>query len=469
VTQSHSVISALLSAIRRDLDAVVAPAIGTPEARRTAAMIGDLLAYLTVWQRDMPGQVGPLTRAQAEALATLPPPGDAEPALPSDIAAPLPEYEAGLRALDAALAAWAPGAARAAAADLLLFDREASLLGAEREQAAARLAAAGIGEARLTAYVREVFPGDTGATVGGLRPVEGLGEGWRLTLTGSAGRARDLVLLRDPSAELGATPVRERFALLRLLASAGFPVPEPVWLEPDPAPLGRPFMLSAAPPTGEDWTEDEETRGEVCLSLARVLGRLHGLDRRVVEAAGLRGEADPRAQVRAHVREWRDRWLRRRAHPSPTLRAAFAWLLDNVPAELPAPAVVHGALDARAVAGGDGRVLALRDWEFAHLGDPSEDLAACRAWAEPLAPWSEFMSAYRSAGGGDLAEENAAYFALWRGVRDAVGAALAWRAFLDGDAPALAAAHRGIPVYRRHLRETAERLRRLAEPDAPGT
>lgn len=59
----------------------------------------------------------------------------------------------------------------------------------------------------------------------------------------------------------------------------------------------------------------------------------------------------------------------------PTIEAAFRWLERRLPAERPAPRLVHGdfrngnlMIDPR-----DG-LSAVLDWELAHLGDPAEDI-----------------------------------------------------------------------------------------------
>jgi aminoglycoside phosphotransferase (APT) family kinase protein len=252
--------------------------------------------------------------------------------------------------------------------------------------------------------------------------------------------------------------------VLRILHQAGFPVLEPLWCETETAPLGQPFMLSAALPPGADprWSEadDDDSRAEACLALARILGRLHSLDERVIAAAGFTPSGDPRREIRAAVESWRDRWLALRTHPSPTLQAAFLWLLDHAPAGITRTSLLHGDLSADSLAVDGTRIAALLDWEFAHLGDPAEDLAACRPWVEPLVPWNEFLRAYRSAGGMDPDPASSAYYAIWRGVRNAVCCCIAWRGFTSGAYPALGMAYLGIPLYRRHVRDTAERLRR---------
>src|SRR4029078_9075954 len=70
--------------------------------------------------------------------------------------------------------------------------------------------------------------------------------------------------------------------------------------------------------------------------------------------------------------------------PQPIARAAIRWMRRNPPPPAQRISIVHG--DYRTgnfLHDGQGRILAILDWEMAHLGDPLEDLG----WAlDPL--WS---------------------------------------------------------------------------------
>jgi aminoglycoside phosphotransferase (APT) family kinase protein len=474
---------AVLSAIRRDLERVVLPEVQSAEARDAAVRMCELLAYLTVWRRDLVAQAGPLTSAQSDALGRLQAiTGDdavsqAGPPPLADVLARLPDYARLLQALDAQVAVLADRAfdpevaeacSRAVGADLMLFDREASLLGAEREQAAARMAATSprLLPQTLTAYARDVFPADQGASVSVLRSqgLQGERDDFQLELVSGIGRRMDLTLRRDGKAARPGFGVGEESRLLRILHAAGFPVAEPVWHEADASVAGRPFMLSLAVAGSRDvatWSADEDTRIDVPLSLARVLGRLHSLDDRVVHAAGFGRDRDPETSLGAMIGRLRDHWLAVRLYPSPTLQAAFGWLIAQA-ADAPAPsALVHGNPVAARLVVASGGLAALEGWEQARLGHPAEDLAICRLWTHELLPWSDFVDAYESAGGRAPTGDEHEFWALWRDVQGAVSAVQAWRTFADGENPALEAAYTGMTGYRRSLQQVAARLRRL--------
>jgi aminoglycoside phosphotransferase (APT) family kinase protein len=106
-------------------------------------------------------------------------------------------------------------------------------------------------------------------------------------------------------------------------------------------------------------------------------------------------------------------------HPQPIVRAAMRRLRRNPPPPAQKLSVVHG--DYRSgnfLHDGEGRIIAVLDWEMAHLGDPLEDLG----WSlDPL--WSH---AVPGGAGGMVTREEA--IAIWEhagGLR-ADPAALAW-------------------------------------------
>jgi aminoglycoside phosphotransferase (APT) family kinase protein len=79
---------------------------------------------------------------------------------------------------------------------------------------------------------------------------------------------------------------------------------------------------------------------------------------------------------------------------------------------------VHGDVLPHNLLADDGRVTALLDWEFVHVGDPAEDLAYCRPAVAAVMPWSEFMQRYDDAGGQKVDERRLAIFGLWGLVRN---------------------------------------------------
>ena len=116
------------------------------------------------------------------------------------------------------------------------------------------------------------------------------------------------------------------------------------------------------------------------------LAELHAVD---VAAQGLLHLGKPAGFVERQVRGWTERWDRSRISPLPEMDALARWLLDKLPPNPPAPAIVHGdfKLDNLMIDPEDpGRVVAVLDWEMSALGDPLVDVGVLLAYWVPTAP-----------------------------------------------------------------------------------
>jgi aminoglycoside phosphotransferase len=85
----------------------------------------------------------------------------------------------------------------------------------------------------------------------------------------------------------------------------------------------------------------------------------------------------------------------------PLIHLSLNWLETNIPADMPAPVIVHGdAGPGNFLYEGD-RVTALLDWELVHYGDPMADLAmlCLRMLFQGFVPLPEAFAAYEAAGG----------------------------------------------------------------------
>jgi Phosphotransferase enzyme family len=88
-------------------------------------------------------------------------------------------------------------------------------------------------------------------------------------------------------------------------------------------------------------------------------------------------------------------------HWDPLIQLSIDWLAGNIPANLPAPVIVHGDAGPANFLYKDGKVTALLDWELAHYGDPMADLAmlCLRMLFQPFVPIPQAFAAYEAAGG----------------------------------------------------------------------
>jgi aminoglycoside phosphotransferase (APT) family kinase protein len=459
------IVGETLRVLRADMDSRVAPDLSDPDASLAARMISDLLAYLAMWHLDLPEDLSHHIAARA-ALVERP---YEDEGLPGDLPVEGPAYGRLAGALQQRIEdenGLDPCfLAAVAAADSALYADETRRLERGARVPRERLERVEVEATpeRAQALVTALL--GAGRTVTSLSRVPGgmSKDSFFLDTREPDGAELRLMIRRDLPWGPAQTTVLDEYARLTRLFELGLPIAEPLGCDATRI-LGQPAMLSrrvAGRSGTAPWDADPESRRTVCLQLAAVMARLHRVDPAAVGMPP--ASSDPREQVRAYVIEWRDRWRRNRVHASPTLAAAFAWLLGNIPAEIDGPAIVHGDIGFHNAIVDDEQLVALLDWEFAHVGDPTEDLSYCRQFVEGLLPWEDFVAGYRAAGGGEYRAENARFFELWRSVRNAITCSVAWRGFLDGSYPALKMASQGISAYRYFIRNTAETLKeRLA-------
>jgi aminoglycoside phosphotransferase (APT) family kinase protein len=163
--------------------------------------------------------------------------------------------------------------------------------------------------------------------------------------------------------------LHEEFDLLVAAREAGVTVPEPIAYLGDldgreafvvefvaGETIGRRIVRD--PPAGLD------------LRLAEELARIHSITR---ERVPFLPEPDPVASLQEE--------LDAVGEPHPAIEYGLAWFRERA-ASGRAPVVTHGDFRIGNIAIDDGRLVAVLDWEFAHVGDPLDDLSwpVVRAW-----------------------------------------------------------------------------------------
>jgi hypothetical protein len=91
--------------------------------------------------------------------------------------------------------------------------------------------------------------------------------------------------------------------------------------------------------------------------------------------AELADGGDVASCVRAEVDRWEMLMRASTAPPDPLLEFGHRWLLANLPSSDHAPILVHGDAGPGNFLYEDEHTTAIIDWEFAHAGEPMEDLA----------------------------------------------------------------------------------------------
>lgn len=232
----------------------------------------------------------------------------------------------------------------------------------------------------------------------------------------AADEERRVVIRKDSPGLPTGSSVTSEFPVIREMAALGVPVPEALWLEPDPAIAGGAFMgvgFVDGRPANQVVPTDPETCRQWATSIANTVARLH--------VGTAQPGADVRVPILAEVDALERRMLERERAPHPGLLIGLRWLRRNVDRLEGRPACrIHGDLGFHNMMMDDGQITALLDWEFSRIGDPVEDLASIRPFMEQLGHWETFDETYRAAGGFTLDQRAQDYFTVWQETRNMV-------------------------------------------------
>lgn len=340
----------------------------------------------------------------------------------------------------------AHGQGRSGAWLALLGAWESADLASQLNSAAAETAVSDMLTAgQWEAYLRERFD-EPQLTVSHFRPLPG-GFGkqtYLFEVTGQA-LAGAFVLRRDPHIPVfdnDCHRIDREHAVIAAVHARGFPAPEVVWLDTEHASLpGGDFLVmrkAAGEGGGSVFAATGGISADFSRLLAGVLARLHALPP-LPELAGVADSINARRwslPLQQCVQEYLDEWLalyQSEGHlPSPTVTALLRWVADNVPAGDGQPVLLHGDIGFHNLLLDQGQLTAVLDWEFAHLGDPAEDLAYVRNTIGGMLDWEAFMADYLDQGGQPVDATRLLFHQVWGHLRNATAANLLARKFHDG-------------------------------------
>lgn len=292
------------------------------------------------------------------------------------------------------------------------------------------------------------------------------------------GRLRTLILRRDPSGSLIDTDRRTEFMAYRT-AHGRLPVPEAIALEPQGAELERPFFLMeridggvvASPFAPQPFGDHAKAIGE---AFFRSLGELAAIDPVGTPLGDLLPSPAPEDCWRIALDHWAKVIDTDEAHPQPIVRAAIRRLRRSPPPPAQAVRIVHGDYrSGNLMHDGAGKILAILDWEMAHLGDPIEDLG----WAfdpiwnhgEPSAvcgmiPQARAIAIWEAASGLRVDPAAMRWWALFNAVKGQAIWTSAAREYRDTGCTDPILGISGWYTARRHDEIIAAMLQRFGDP-----
>jgi aminoglycoside phosphotransferase (APT) family kinase protein len=321
----------------------------------------------------------------------------------------------------------------------------------------------------LGLVARKHFPGATGVTNVTRLTAGATQEIWRFDLQ-LPGGDEPLILRRTPggaivernaaSTSIGLDTEAE---ILRLVFATGAPVPEVRHiLRPDDG-LGQGFIMRfvAGETLGGRIVRDPrfaEVRPKLARQCGEILARIHAISAENAPPLKQAGAVELIDQLRASYQatDW----------PRPVFELAFRWLADHMPPPPSRPRLVHGDFRNGNLIFDETGVVAVLDWELAHIGDPMADLGwiCTNCWRfgavdKPVGGFGQredLWAGYEAAGGDKVDRTHALFWELFGSLR--------WGVMCAGMIPAFRAGEsveRGV-IARRASENEVDLMRLLA-------
>lgn len=155
---------------------------------------------------------------------------------------------------------------------------------------------------------------------------------------------------------------------------------------------------------------DDTQKQHIARQFMADLATLH---RWPVEGIALEASVDS-PRIAGHIVNDLDIWeamYREVGSDDPLLEFAFLWLRGHVPQADRAPVLTHGDAGPGNFMYDNGELTALIDWEFAHFGDPMDDLAwfSMRCVMEPVPDYFDALRCYEEAVGAPIDRQSLLY------------------------------------------------------------
>lgn len=198
---------------------------------------------------------------------------------------------------------------------------------------------------------------------------------WGIELRDASGSRSLVVRIDTGTGPVAGTALdlRREAAVYRALQHTDLPVPRLHAVEPS----GRAMVMERV--HGEDnvaAVDDQNRRAAIGRDYLSWLGRLHRLDVTGLDVSALGVPSTGPDHALTDLDLWCSIMQERAAGWfAPSTEFAVAWLREHAPARASATSLCHGDAGPGNFLFEDEKVTALLDWEFAHVGDPHDDLA----------------------------------------------------------------------------------------------
>jgi aminoglycoside phosphotransferase (APT) family kinase protein len=205
---------------------------------------------------------------------------------------------------------------------------------------------------------------------------------------------QSMVLRLDPPSSLLDSNRTTEYAMYQAFWKVkGVPVPEPLFNEDDPCLLGKPFLVMSRL-DGVAWPgeirkpEYKDKWIGIASQMFEILGLIAAQDYRNLGLDVLMKVPSVEEVWKIQLDYWVKIILENHIGPLPVISAAIRQLRREPPPAPPKLSVVHGDYRIGNYLYSPQGIIGILDWELAHLGDPTEDLAWAFSgnWQFQLAP-----------------------------------------------------------------------------------
>lgn len=195
--------------------------------------------------------------------------------------------------------------------------------------------------------------------------------------------------------------------------------------------LRRDAVLLDRIPGRAQWATltDPAERDSVSRHFLETLADLHGLDPAKLELPGFARPETPEDHARLDLELWERLYTRHVGRPNPFVRFGIAWLRRNAPSSVQRTALVHGDCGTGNFLFHEGRVSAVLDWEFCHVGDPVDDLG-CLVLHDFVqgSDLSAHLDTYRELSGLEVTRSKLLYYFAFMNLRCTIACSMALQA-----------------------------------------
>jgi aminoglycoside phosphotransferase (APT) family kinase protein len=188
--------------------------------------------------------------------------------------------------------------------------------------------------------------------------------------------------------------------LMQVAREAGVPEPEVFHVLSTDDDLGDGFIM--------EWIEGEalgarinrseaytDLRPKLAFACGEIMARIHSID---LDSSGLRDRLDG-VSPEQFVRQTWERYQALET-PQPMIDYAAIWLLENLPKDF-TPSLVHNDFRNGNFMVSPEKIVAVLDWELAHIGDPMRDLGwiCVNSWrfgnTDPVGGFGQYEDLFR--------------------------------------------------------------------------